>query len=172
MKKLKNVGAVALKSAHKEKGITLVALIITIIVMLILVGVSVQVVVNSDLIGTAQDAADRTENAYGEEGNISEIKIGNETYSSVDEYIYGPLIKFSIMGIECKVPEGWTWRQFVGSEFDTGEYGLLTFTSSDFPLLMVDGELLRSDSFYTIQPDFLISNGGVYNTNYEYTPAG
>ena len=36
---------------RKEKGITLVALIITIVVMLILVAVSVNVIVNSDLIG-------------------------------------------------------------------------------------------------------------------------
>ena len=39
-----------------QKGITLVALIITIIVMLILVAVSVAVLINSDLLGTAQDA--------------------------------------------------------------------------------------------------------------------
>lgn len=41
----------------EQKGITLVALIITIIVMLILVAVSVAVVVNSNLIGTAEKAA-------------------------------------------------------------------------------------------------------------------
>jgi len=86
MRKLKNVGAVALKSAHKEKGITLVALIITIIVMLILVGVSVQVVVNSDLIGTAQEAANRTETAYAEESNLGEVKIGEKIYNSIEEY--------------------------------------------------------------------------------------
>ena len=45
MKKLKNVGD-GLVFARRERGITLVALIITIIVMLILVGVSVQVVIN------------------------------------------------------------------------------------------------------------------------------
>jgi len=81
------VGAVALKSARKENGITLVALIITIIVMLILVGVSIQVVINSNLIGTAQDAANRTETAYEEEGSMSEIKVGNDTYGSIDAYL-------------------------------------------------------------------------------------
>ncbi len=39
-----------------QKGITLVALIITIIVMLILVAVTVAVVVNSNLIGKAEKA--------------------------------------------------------------------------------------------------------------------
>jgi len=84
--KEKNVGAGHV-SARKEKGITLVALIITIIVMLILVGVSVQVVINSDLIGTAQDAANRTEEAYADEGNLGGFKVGDKIYNSLDEYL-------------------------------------------------------------------------------------
>jgi len=85
-----NVGAGFQPCPEKGKnvsGITLVALIITIIVMLILVGVSVQVVINSNLIGTAQDAADKTERAYTNESNLGEVKVGDETYSSVDEYL-------------------------------------------------------------------------------------
>ena len=39
---------------NRNKGITLVALIITIVVMLILVAVSVNVVIKSNLIGTAE----------------------------------------------------------------------------------------------------------------------
>ncbi len=39
---------------RKNQGITLVALIITIIIMLILVGVVVTVVIQSDLLGTAK----------------------------------------------------------------------------------------------------------------------
>jgi len=54
-----------------QKGITLVALIITIIVMLILVAVSVAVIINSDLLGTAKNAgADYRANADAE-GNMS-----------------------------------------------------------------------------------------------------
>jgi len=101
MKKLKNVGA-GLVSARGESGITLVALIITIIVMLILVGVSVQMVINSDLIGTVQEAGDRTATKYQEEGNISEVKIGNETYSSIDEYLNGKEITVESLTITGK----------------------------------------------------------------------
>jgi len=76
--------------ASKENGITLVALIITIIVMLILVGVSVQVVINSDLIGTAQDAADRTETQYLEESKAgSLIEIDGTKYLSMEDYMAG-----------------------------------------------------------------------------------
>ena len=51
----------------KNKGITLVALIITIVVMLILVAVSVNVIVNSDLIGHAEKTGDAYKNAIAEE---------------------------------------------------------------------------------------------------------
>ena len=57
----------AKKQAYKNKGITLVALIITIVVMLILVAVSVNVIVNSDLIGHAEKIGDAYKNAVAEE---------------------------------------------------------------------------------------------------------
>ncbi|MBQ3145613.1 MAG: type II secretion system protein [Clostridia bacterium] len=46
-----------------QKGITLVALIITIIVMLILVGVSISVALNGGLFDNARDAARKTQQA-------------------------------------------------------------------------------------------------------------
>ena len=46
---------------RKNQRITLVALIITIIIMLILVGVVVTVVIQSDLLGTAKNAGDEYE---------------------------------------------------------------------------------------------------------------
>ena len=52
---------------RRDKGITLVALIITIVVMLILVAVSVNVIVNSDLIGHAEKIGDAYKNAVAEE---------------------------------------------------------------------------------------------------------
>ena len=56
-----------LKMRKEEKGITLVALIITIVVMLILVAVSVNVIVNSDLIGHAEKTGDAYRNAIAKE---------------------------------------------------------------------------------------------------------
>ena len=52
---------------RRDKGITLVALIITIVVMLILVAVSVNVIVNSDLIGHAEKTGDAYRNAIAKE---------------------------------------------------------------------------------------------------------
>ena len=116
MKKIKNVGT-DLVSACIERGITLVALIITIIVMLILVGVSVQVVINSNLIGTAQDAANRTEAKYQEEGNISEITVGNTTYESIDKYMNTEkTITFYVDGTAYTAVEGWDWETFIEND--------------------------------------------------------
>ena len=54
-----------------QKGITLIALIITIIVMLILVGVSVSVALNTGLFKTAQGVAKNTQLAANEENTLS-----------------------------------------------------------------------------------------------------
>ena len=69
----------------KNQGITLIALIITIIVMLILVGVVVTVVIQSDLLGTAKKTGEMYKTAYEEE-NKGEIEINGKKYSSIEEY--------------------------------------------------------------------------------------
>ena len=72
---------------NKEKGITLIALIITIIVMLILVGVVVTVVIQSNLLGTAKTAGDKYKTAYEDESNMSEVTVNGEKYASIEDYI-------------------------------------------------------------------------------------
>ena len=56
-----------------QKGITLVALIITIIVMLILVSVVVTVVIQSNLLNTAKKAGSDTKKAYEDEKEMNSI---------------------------------------------------------------------------------------------------
>ena len=79
----------AKKQAYKNKGITLVALIITIVVMLILVAVSVNVIVNSDLIGHAEKTGDAYAGAIKNEENLGNegITINGEKYATIDDYI-------------------------------------------------------------------------------------
>ena len=71
-----------------QKGITLIALIITIIVMLILVGVSVSVALNTGLFETAQGVAKNTEIAREEEAAIANgtINVDGENID-IDDYI-------------------------------------------------------------------------------------
>ncbi len=70
-----------------NRGITLVALIITIIVMLILVAVSVSIVINSGLLTKAKEAGDAYTDAAEEERTWEEVNINNQLYDNVDEYI-------------------------------------------------------------------------------------
>ena len=72
---------------RNNKGITLIALIITIIVMLILVAVSVQIVINSGLIGVAKDAAEQTKNSYDDESHYGEeltVNVNGTEYTSIN----------------------------------------------------------------------------------------
>ena len=79
------------------KGITLIALIITIIVMLILVAVSISVALNTGLFKSAGDATKNWKSAQDAEANVgAEIKIGDKTYSSIEDYLEG----------KEKLPEG------------------------------------------------------------------
>ena len=74
-----------------QKGISLIALVITIIVMLILVGVSVTVALNGGLFDTAKEAAEGTAAKRNEELELSSGKVENngEWYNSIDEYVNG-----------------------------------------------------------------------------------
>ena len=80
-----------MKKQNNQKGITLIALIITIIVMLILVGVSVTVALNGGLFNQAENARGRTLNAVREENlrDLGYVEIGNQLYASYDKYIEG-----------------------------------------------------------------------------------
>ena len=74
---------------RKEKGITLIALIITIVVMLILVAVSINVIVNSNLIGYSEKTGDAYSGAIKNEENFGNdgITINDKEYASIDDYI-------------------------------------------------------------------------------------
>ena len=76
----------------KNKGITLIALIITIIVMLILVAVSVNILIKSNLIGVTEKTTEGYKTAAEDESKSSNIVIDGVDYSNVDEYLNGKSI--------------------------------------------------------------------------------
>ena len=116
-----------------SKGITLIALIITIIVMLILVAVTVAVVVNSDLIGTAQGAKTKTEaHAVNDQTYGMNITIKDTLYNSVNDYVNpgsgedddivviepnGELI-LHVFGNKFRISDSTTW-EMLDEESDT-----------------------------------------------------
>ena len=62
-------------------------MIITIVVMLILVAVSVNVLIKSNLIGTAEKTVDKYKTASEEEANGGTIEINGKKYNSIEEYL-------------------------------------------------------------------------------------
>ena len=80
-----------MKNMKTQKGITLIALVITIIVMLILVGVSVTVALNGGLFSTAQRATEETIARRDEELKLSDgkVEINGNWYNSINEYVNG-----------------------------------------------------------------------------------
>ena len=86
-----------------NKGITLIALVITIIVMLILVVVTIRISTNGGLFDYAGKAARETNDAITDETDIAngKIKIGGITYNSIEEYVnrsnlYGIKLKYKV----------------------------------------------------------------------------
>lgn len=70
-----------------QKGITLVALIITIIVMLILVAVSITIVIQSGLLDTASEAGKKTKNAVQEESTLGTNVNINNNETDIENYV-------------------------------------------------------------------------------------
>ena len=138
-----------------DKGITLVALIITIIVMLILVGVSVQVVIKSDLLGTAQEAVTNYKEKMDEESTLSKIKVGELEYDSLEEYIQTiNTIKFYVNDVEYTAEKGMTWREFIKSDY-----------CADGVFLLVGAGVITSGSDYSDFSDdtqlYLVEGGAL-----------
>ena len=77
----------------KEKGITLVALVITIIILLILAGISIQTLTQTGLFENAKQAKNATENAQKDENTTltsyeKEIEQYVEELTPQKKYIY------------------------------------------------------------------------------------
>lgn len=79
-----------MKKIKKEKGITLVALIVTIVILLILAGISISTLTNTGIFGKAKEAQKVSENAEKEQKNILseyEDEIYNNTSTSKVEKV-------------------------------------------------------------------------------------
>ena len=92
---------------RREKGITLIALIITIIVMLVLVAVTVSVALNGGLFGQAREASGKTRKEAMKEQLMS-IVIGS--FDSNGD--------FSLAEMEDKLPANAKWCSVSDTEYD------------------------------------------------------
>ena len=84
-----DVGASTARPLKTNRGITLIALVITIIVMLILVTVTIRVATDGNLFKHAGNAVKETKNAVLQENYVGEgkIQVGGVSYNSIEEYV-------------------------------------------------------------------------------------
>ena len=75
------------KKISSNRAITLMALIITVIVMLVLIAVSVSILVESDLIGTAEKAGDKFKEEQETDQTLGKVTIGGTEYNTIDKYM-------------------------------------------------------------------------------------
>ena len=114
-------------SCKKENGITLMSLVITIVILLILAGISIQAITNTGLFANARKAVEETKYANAEE----KVKIAVMTSYDAGETLNKEYLKDNLNkteGINPKVTEV-TWDLKVnvdGYEFTITEYGTVT----------------------------------------------
>ena len=89
--KSKKQNASLFKDKYEQKGITLIALVITIIVMLILVGVTISMAINGGLFGYAKKAAKDTETQKQAEQELASgaVIVDGVKYDSMQDYMDG-----------------------------------------------------------------------------------
>ena len=96
---------------RNEKGITLIALVITIIVMLILVGVTINLVATGGLFNYARDAKTQTEAKIAEESDLVNVDIEKAVQGEPQ------IITFYIGSLECHAVDGMRWGDWCLSDY-------------------------------------------------------
>ena len=112
----------------KQKGITLIALIITVIVMLILVGVTINVALNGGLFETTKSAVSETEKMAILEEIIEMTKWNNK--GEVD-------VEGTKTSVEAKYP-GAVWDEATGKLTIVGKQGTYEYKMTDNTIALWD----------------------------------
>ena len=94
----------------KNKGITLVALVVTIVVLLILAGISIAALTNTGIFQKAKDAKQKSEEAtQNEESLLAEYEVEIDKYTSNDRWdgkVNKPELMTGMMAIKFTEPTG------------------------------------------------------------------
>ena len=100
------------KIERKSKGITLIALVVTIIILLILAGVTIYFVVNSGLIGKTEEAKQKSE-----QSSQNELNTLNEIYAELNGYLPNEETGGNAIQDGVTIPKGF---YYVGGTKDSG----------------------------------------------------
>lgn len=100
---------------RKEKGITLIALVITIIIMLILIAVTIRLAIDGGLFNYAKTAKEGTASEALKDQELSNLA-SNLTYDDlIDNYSEKKSITFTLKGVQYQAKEGMTWAEWINN---------------------------------------------------------
>ena len=171
------------KNCSNQNGITLIALVVTIVVLLILAGVSVNALFgNSGIIEKAKE----TQNKMNEAKN-NDLEAINELTNLIDNQVNGieestgNLITFTIGDIQFQAEKDMTWGSFFGSKYNTANEGkvYLVMDSADDKVIIAFAAEYESDPmkmYYVcyngVKVDFNLTStiiaNGVYTIGEKY----
>ncbi len=149
------------RNYSKQNGITLIALVVTIVVLLILARVSLNAIFSENgLINRAKDAQNKMDQAT--QNDLAQL---DELDSWLENQVNGvekgaKIISFTINSTTYQAEEGMTWRQWIESKYNT--IGTITIGESR---ISNGGDILGYNTKQgpqTVKPDEVI------NTKYSY----
>lgn len=130
----------------KETGITLIALVVTIIVLLILAGVTLNIALNNEgLIGRARNAKETYK--QGEQNDLAALE-------RLDQYVEDyELISFYIDDVEYKAEEGMTWEEWMESDYKPSNMTV----SEDSNWILINGKGVNYNRYVQLD-DIIMEN--------------
>lgn len=148
-----------------NKGITLIALVITIIVMLILLGVTIKVAQDGSLFKHAANATSKTKQAATEENAILD---GNIRGKSIEDIVgeqtgnLSDIAKLRIYYIEKENIDldGWVEEYYYGEEV-----GFVSYKNNYYELTIANGDVTEVN-LLTLNGDVFVVWGGIRENEY------
>lgn len=149
------------KKNKQENGITLIALVVTIVVLLILAGVSINALFDENgLIKKAQDAQNKMNEA--QQNDLAQL---DELDSWLENQVNGvergaKIISFTINNTTYQAEDGMTWRQWIESKYNTigtitigesrinNEGDALYYSAEQGPQTVKPDEVINTEYFY------------------------
>ncbi len=148
-----------------EKGITLIALVVTIVVLLILTGISIQAITNTGLFGKARQAEQKTQEKQEEE-NATIADYG----SKIDEVVTSARNNKATITNLINTEDGVYNKQEEGYVFSTPLFSVTNYITSNNDIILKDSIenydyiMFEFDTYYTGGNDYTNSTTQTIST--------
>ena len=137
-----------------NKGITLVALVITIIILLILAGISISSLTGSGLFKRTEDAKESYEEAENKENSIlGEYENYIDNLGKDDN-----IINFTLDGAKYSCEKGTKWNEFADNNLKGTTYGVDIYSEKEF-LIWADSNTWTGENAVPIKATYILKDG-------------